>query len=81
MGQSLVSDILNMYYPEECMIVNKPIIETMKNYGFVHVPSNCVKRYMLFLEVFKSLRKEAGFPVKNGFALIDNFAWEKAAKK
>jgi hypothetical protein len=76
MGIALASDILNKYYPEKYIIVNNPIIKALKHYGSRDLPSNPGEQYEVILSIYKKLRKEAYYPQKNGFALLDRFMWE-----
>lgn len=80
MGISLASDILNKYYPADCIVMNTPIVEALNHYGIRHFPSDNIQRYIAAQSILTKLRDEAGYPRAEGFALLDSFLWRKGHK-
>lgn len=77
---SLLSDILLKYFPNECPVVNGPVVEALEHYGVRYIPTNLTQRYMIIKTIYSDLRKEANYPLKEGYALIDLFMWKKGHK-
>lgn len=80
MGIGHVTDILNKFKPEKYPLVNEPIIVALKYYGIRYLPSDKDKLYNQVISIYEKIRKEANYPEKEGYALIDRFMWEKGHK-